>query len=421
MLGEFLFILWFVTHLGSEAFGVISFGYAVCFIIFQFTDIRVTDFFIQFFTKYRASNEKNKLVALTHLALLLELYKGMVSFVFCNLLAWIMPYFFPEYGNLREIIHLSSFILLFNNLTTSTGRGVLRVLDKFSIAASISTFAVWLKLGLCVLCGAIVHMGSIDVLAVTIISYVILTLVFFFFCQKELKKQLGFSFELSKFNHMVIRSALGADSKELVNFTKHMYLTSLSMVPTKELDVNILGWLTTMEVVGLYKIGKNFLAAIWSFIDAVYLVCYPKISYFVHNKQMLELKVFLILLRKAMFFMGVFLYFTGFLIVPHAINVFYGLNSDLSGDLFKIMSLGVLIWAPFVWLAPLVLAHGRADIISKGALLTAALLVFLYPVFIFCWGAYGGAIITALVSPLTVLLTYIPASKKLNLSPFFIK
>jgi O-antigen/teichoic acid export membrane protein len=218
---------------------------------------------------------------------------------------------------------------------------------------------------------------------------------------------------------MWIKNSLKSEMNEIVSFARNMYLTSLSMIPTKELDVNVLGWVTTMEVVGVYKIAKNFLAALWSFVDSVSLVCYPKIAELVHKKENRELQHFVILIRKVMLSVGVVLFLAGYIVVPMAIELLFDSNSDISGALFQIMSLGILIWAPFVWLNPLVLASGKADIMARSALLTALFLIILYPLAIVFYGGYGGAVITALSSPLTILFIYIPANRALNVSSLF--
>ncbi len=418
MIGEFLFVVLISNHLGSELFGVISFSYAFCFIIFQFSDIRVTDVFIQFFLKFSSKNAEKKIKALVHLVLMAEIFKGIISFLICNLVGWLLVGFFSEYEDIGVIVFFSSFVLLFNNLTTSTGRGVLRVLNKFNTAALISMLAVWVKLGACCLLIFFFsyNLSVLDVLYVTIFSYLMLSIAFFYSSYIALNQELGFGFEFTGLNPYKIFRVLKEEMTEVCVFSKHMYLSSLSMVPTKELDVNILGWVASMEVVGVYKVAKNFLAALWSFLDAVNLVCYPKISKLIHYGLGSELKEFILALTKYMFIAGIMLFILGFVGVPYALSIFFDNIGEEAASLFQIMSIGILFWAPFVWLNPFILASGRADVIAKGAMLAATVMIFLYPIFIVLFGSYGGAIINAISSPLTIFLIYKPLQDKIKMA-----
>ncbi len=61
-------------------------------------------------------------------------------------------------------------------------------------------------------------------------------------------------------------------------FMRRNYFINLLSLPTKELDTVVLGMFATLDGVGIYRVAKNFMNAIWAIADPLHLVIYPELA-----------------------------------------------------------------------------------------------------------------------------------------------
>jgi O-antigen/teichoic acid export membrane protein len=191
--------------------------------------------------------------------------------------------------------------------------------------------------------------------------------------------------------------------KEIVKFVLNRYAASLIGIPTKSLDINLLGKFTSLEVVGLYRIAKNFTSAIWQLSDPAFYVIYPELAKLQQKKATPLLKLFIRRITLLCGLAGIVLTAVSVVAVPRVIDTFMGAGFGEAGQLFQLMVWSVLFWMPLLWVNPLLLSAGRPDLSLRatlfGSLATLLLLACLIPL----WGGRGAALAYGMSVPLTLV------------------
>jgi len=234
---------------------------------------------------------------------------------------------------------------------------------------------------------SVLHLGVIAVLAVMVITNLLLNLTLLALAILELRKHIPLR------THSPI-NLLRAEAKEIRQFLLHCYVTSLSGLWTRDLDITCLGFFTEKENLGVYKLAKNMAVVLWQITDAALLVVYPEIARLWAAGQIKQLKNFIRHLSTIMGTGAIALYGAAFFVLPIAIQMIFGTEFQNAGILFRWMAWSFIVSSALVWLHPLMLATARTQILVKASILSGIILFLLYALASAYWGTLGAAIIT---------------------------
>ncbi len=402
MVFGFLYTLLVGRLLGPSEFGLMALGLSFSALVFQIIELRLHESLIRYVAEFWEKGDSNRTLAVIKLSFIADITTGIIALIVVFLLSS-----FAQVHLIRDprgslILTLSALTIFSGNIATVTSIGILRVFSHFKPLALVRSSGIVLRFLLTLLGLLIFNLDVIGVLIIHVISSSITNLVLTLLALKELNSRIP----LMKTNAPI--RLLAQRKNEIGRFAWNTYLLSLTKVPIQELDVIVLGWLTSHNVVGVYKVAKNFAIALWTMADSVYFVVYPEIAKLWTKRKINDLSSFVKRLTVLVGAVGSIAFSITFLIVPYFIQLIMGQEYAQAGILFRWMSWGILVWAPLIWVPPLLAAADRPDLNFKSSLIVAMATFALLPFTVVSWGATGAALVYALKAPLlmTLLLSF---------------
>jgi O-antigen/teichoic acid export membrane protein len=191
-----------------------------------------------------------------------------------------------------------------------------------------------------------------------------------------------------------------------ISFVKKLYLTSVTSIPQKELDITMLSIFTKPESVGIYRMAKNFVVALWALVDGVVLVIFPEIARLVVNKE--YSKVGKIVLRTSLggVVVSVVILASVALILPWILDLILGKEYEGSYELVILMFAGAIIWAPLIWVYPLALSIGKPGVVLLVTVVTGIFTSIAYYICIPWLGVWGASLVYA-IAPGVMSILYL--------------
>jgi O-antigen/teichoic acid export membrane protein len=250
--------------------------------------------------------------------------------------------------------------------------------------------------------GAILLLGwSITgVLAISVAASLLTTFGFGWIAYRAMKQRIPISSADAPISLLRERFA------EMRGFALSIYGASLAAIPTRDLDVNLLGGFSTAAVIGTYKVARDFMAAIWQVSDPLLFVVYPELAKLWTRREFRTLRGFLRNCVLGLSAAALFLFAIAFLAVPPVITLTLGEQFAEGGSLFRSMAWCLVVWMPLLWVNPLLMAAGRANLFFRATLVASATTLLLDLLLIPNFGATGAAIAYAagvLASPIAGL------------------
>ena len=405
ILGELLVTLLLSMGFGKQGFGLYAFAFAYAFIGFQAVDMRIADAVIAFYPALERDGAPAA-HALAAFAVALDALRAFAGLAALALSApLLVPHLWKEAPAVAEVLLMATFLFL-NNMLIGSTRGYLRVTGAFRRQAMLQAAASMAKVAAA---GLAVWSGARDIRAV--LEWMCAAGGLFLLANIWLlaghARARGFTLSLAR------RGLPLLPRRKLLVFMWHNYIAGLSGIVTKELDILVLSSMTGAAAVGVYRLAKSFAGGLGALWDALFFVLFPEISRLLaaadHDRlrRLIRLNITGGLAASALMLAG------GTAAVWLFIRWFYaGLGYDQAPVLFAILAARYLVWAPMMWLNPLVLSLGQAHLSAIAAWMAAAAAAAMLWVFTGLWAAPGAAAANALSSAALLLPLYLLASRK---------
>ncbi|MFQ5468995.1 MAG: lipopolysaccharide biosynthesis protein [Gammaproteobacteria bacterium] len=187
---------------------------------------------------------------------------------------------------------------------------------------------------------------------------------------------------------------------------RNNYISTLSTIPLKELDVIILGGAISFDSLGHYKLSKLLFGALWMVIEAVNLVLFPRVikknrcrsehkNTFIEllelSKKLFQIGLVLIIVVWCIWFISI--QFSS--LVPYDVIYWFGL-----------MCLSLAFWSPFMWCYGYLLSVDKSTEAMKLLVSTSFLSIVAQVVLVnyfYVYGAIAATIIGGTLSSVVLL------------------
>jgi O-antigen/teichoic acid export membrane protein len=384
ILAGFAYSVILARALGVRDFGIFALVLAIATFAGQLLNVTTKEMLIRFLPLHAAASESSSARGLIRAAFLLNLVcAGLVLVALTAGHRLVGAYFFDGH-NIAACLVVAGFIVAGQTILVESSTGVLRAQGQVRWMAMAQ---VALQLGRLGLTLAALAIGMRSPLAMLWVSAACV-LLFALTHNLRLAGVVRRHYPGSTRTHA---SALGALSAH-TSFLRHTYATALLSIPSKDLDVNLLGFFAGVESVAVYRVAKNFVAALWALTDPLFLVIYPELAQMFAVNAITRLRGFLSRITAVLAAGAAIVMVSCLFAVPFLIDQLIGRSFGGATTLFYVMMSTMIVWAPLSWLQSFFLAAGRPDIGTKSAAAHAALSLIVYVVAIRTSGPTGAAV-----------------------------
>ena len=372
------------TGIGVDSFGVFSSFIAISVVISQLLDPRYLDFFIKYITKLYSNRDyytSNQVIILgTISALIILIIAALLTIFISDLLVNDIKSAFLLVFVLISIILTTHFFTIF--------QAVLRVKEMVKELAIVNIITISLRLLVISLSIVFFDYGLIGIVISLVVLNICLALMQFLYLYNLINKDYALSscFPINPRN-------IFKKMPKFWDFIKKLYVNTVITIPQKELDIVMLTFFVKPEMVGLYRMSKNFLVAIWGIVDAVVLVIFPMIVKLTEENNLQSLRKVIRNIIIGGIVSSISSLILMWLFLPLVLEIL--LPSEYSGvfELTLIMYLGSLVWAPLIWTYPMAISVDKMNIVIISSVITGLFAVVSYYTLISNFGVNGAAIV----------------------------
>jgi O-antigen/teichoic acid export membrane protein len=393
----FAYVLCLGRYLGTAEFGLFSLCLSACTLTFNLVELRLNETIIRYVTQYWEANDAKGTLSVIHACLILDVITGIVAFmVLLGLSPWLQEHFLRDTRGVT-ILCLCGLSVFFGKVGSVAAVGVLRVFDKYKWVSIASMIGAAVKL-LSVLIGIYLRVDLVILLILAVVCSLATNIFLVFVSFACLKKKINL--KLTNIDATAVLSRF----KEMRKFITTNYFISILEVGFKDLDMVMLGWLSSKEVAGVYKIAKTFVALVAQVTDPVVFVLLPEFSKLYINAKFRECASLIKRLTMGLGIISFFSFLISFWAVPNLIILFLGESYGASGVIFQSMSWWIPIVMPLMWAHSLSCAANKPNLYLFSSMAGNLLGVVLYISLIPRFGGFGASVTYAIVISITSIL-----------------
>lgn len=397
---NFVYIIAAGAALGAAEFGRMSIALAFATVVFQLVELRLHEAVIRYVSEFREHRQYAKLVAAVKLSLAADAVTGFAAFGLVLVGGPVAARYLLAGESGTRLFVLAGAAVLFQNISTATSIGLYRTFSDFRTQAIVTAAGGLVKVVATLVAIRHFGLGAEGVLALAIVVNFVTNAVLTGNAIRVVFRHIPHT------GHAPIR-LLYDRFREVGRFVGSTYVLSISMIPTKDLDLALLGYFTTPAVSGVYKVAKTFAAAVAFIVDPVFFVIYPQLAAMWIRREGAKIVAFARSVTVIFAAAATVIVVTVFAVGPWLITTVAGEQYATSVGIFRLMISGLILWAPLIWVTPLLLAADRPDIVTKASLIggavTVALQLMLIPL-LEAVGAAAGYVCATVLSMIIALM-----------------
>lgn len=405
----FLYSLIVARCLGVADFGLIALGMSIVALIFRLVEATVYEALVNSLTDFLQRKDHDRAVASIKLSLMAECLSSAAGLIICLLLSPLLQAYLLRDPRGMFVLVTCALAAAVSRIGSFTVIATLRVFEDYRTSAMIRVSQQLINLiGVIIV---LVHfkLGISAVLIVEVLSRLAGATLGLFALIKQMRK----SFSAQALTAPM--SAIRQDHKRLWCFVRNTYFSSLTLIPARELDINVLGLFLPIEVVGAYQIAKRFMQGLDALSDIIISVIFPAISKLWHAGDVIALRFFIRKLTQGLSVLGIILYLTFAFGFPVLISHVLGHEFARANSIFQVMLWPILFRLPLEWAPALLLSANRSNLYLRGSILSGVITVVLLLILVPLAGELGAALSYGLSLPLlfAILYSYVRKEKLL--------
>ncbi|MFZ2492490.1 MAG: oligosaccharide flippase family protein [Thermoanaerobaculia bacterium] len=382
---NFVYILVTGALLGVNDFGRLSVALACATVTFQLVELRLHEAVIRYVSEFRERAQHAEVYAAVKLFLLADAMTGVAAFALVLAVAPLAARYLLKDAADVGVIVVAGLVILFQNVSTATSVGLCRTFGDFRMQAIISSVGGLSKVLLTVLAIRTFGLGVVGVLLVAAASNLAMNAVLAANALRVVARHVPAEGRAPL-------SLLRSRFRDIRRFVVSTYVFSLSAIPTKDLDVALVGYFAVPAASGVYKVAKTFIVAITMLVDPAFFVIYPQLTAMWIRREASRMIAFVQSITLILAAASVVVALASFVVVPAVITQVAGEQYAAAGSVFRVMIWALLFWAPLIWVNPMLLAADRPDIVTKASLIAGAVAVALQLLLIPTFEAIGAAV-----------------------------
>lgn len=315
-------------------------------------DFNVWETATKYIGSFWADNQKDKVCSMIKLSYTIDISTGILAFIIVILTAGIANKYFIKTDTAFVFIYIYAFSLLVDT-ANSTSDAILRVFDKFKKIAYISSIQNFIRLALVLF--FLIYDWSIKGI---LLAYVLASIFGFFYRLMTVHKVLVEN-DLRHWYKARI-SLLRDHRKEILWFLVNTsFAATLKASTDKYLGVLLLGFFSTKEAVGLYKIAKSFTQVISRFSNPLHEAIYPELVKIKRSNQITNLIDLIKRSTITLVKISIPLVIVMILFPEQILNIVVGTKYIEASNVLRILIIAVFISQLTFWTAPTFLALGK--------------------------------------------------------------
>lgn len=374
--------------LGTGDYGLLALIISYVTIVNQVVDFRIYEFATKYVSEFWEKGRKTECFAVVKAAYLLDIATGALAFALVFATAKILSFFIldsPDHANLVIFYAVS---LLFST-ANGTATALLGVFGKFPWLSLYSMAYASVRF-LLIITVLTAQKGLPGVMAAYVAAELLGGLLINFLAFKVVRENLW------QFRGDAHLALLRHRFREMVSFLVYTNLNEFLALFTKNIDMLFIGYYRNTTEAGLYKLAKSFAGCVGLLSEPVYTAVFPVMSRMLaagNQARAVSLAWKITLIAAAVFVpLCLVLVFCGSYIIHYTAGAAY----LAAAPALSIMVWGGAIGGIFVWIRPVLLAIGRADVPAKINCISAVLLVLFSVIFVPRFGYLASSAISLL-------------------------
>ncbi|CAK3667004.1 oligosaccharide flippase family protein [Vibrio crassostreae] len=315
-----------INIFGLEMLGNLAIAQAAVFTAYGLFNLHTWQALIKFGSSFYESSRWDTFNQYVNFSRFLDVISGVLGFFILNLVIWILYKYEIVPSLLMEIIVTLSFYLLFNLNNSSIG--VIRLFGLYKNIAIQANLSVAFKLAFCFVVFSLEL--SFNWLVVFILISDVIANIYIYVCSR---KSITNRFKISRTND-IENSKASIEYRKFFKFCMWLNLSGIIDLPLKQLDVVILSFFLSSNIIGVFKFTKQISKVISQIADPVYQIVYPIFTREVDSSSLDFIKVLNISL--SIFFIGVFAFCSVYIFYDWAVVRFF--SKDLVDFKYVIIS-----------------------------------------------------------------------------------
>ena len=377
-----LIILILAKILSTNEYGQLLEAMAVVLVISELIDVRIGEAVTKFATDYLVKNQKNKALSIIKIGYLVDAFLGILCFCIIMLISDIAAQKVLHGHVSSKLIKIYALAPLLSTVN-GTSRAIIQTFKKFKIMSVFNTLSAFARLVFPVsLVGFGLEYIMFGYVLAAFIPTVCLSIVVFKLIRTQFKG--------------IKTSNILPEIKKILPFTFHTTISVTFKSVIREMDVVLLGFFKSPEIVAYYKIALAYVNTLGFVTGPVGTVIYPTLTSLWAEKNVLLYKKILKRISGIMVFVSCAGAAVMVIAGPYIFRIWKP-EYLKSMPAIRVMIFAVILSNIFCWTRPAILSAGKPYISTIGNMSGAFTLVLASFLLVPWLGLMGMAITYVLV------------------------
>lgn len=392
------FVAVFFSHviltrcLGAEKYGLMALVIATVTIVYQFFDFRVREAIVKFYVEFKADGQKHRALAIVKLCYLVTFLTGIIAFLAIVLLSDVIVNYLVKVSSAKKLIIIFAFTTLGITLSGAS-MGIFQAVNKFSLIAKTNSLRAMMSFAAVFVLIFLLDKDLYELfIANAFISFSIMLIVTYL-SLKHLRKDLEIA--IDSFNIRGMWQELRGEKNRIFHLFRHSYLNAFFKIFKGQMDIIILGYLSTQSQIGYYKLAKTVASITGVLSRPISEVMYVEV-FKIRNKPKRTQSIKSYILTQSSLTLVTMI---GFLLVgKKLIALCFGNEFSVAFYPAAVLLLANSIFPIFVWAKSILVDSGKYHIQTYLTAITTVLNIFLLFILISKFGIVGASVTFLIVA-----------------------